>query len=326
MCKTLISNGIKGFHFYTLNLERSVRMIIDGLGLVSNKVRPLPWRQSVDECRLKEDVRPIFWKHRPQSYIRRTEFWDEFPNGRWGDSRSPAFGDVTDFHLGVTSHAVKKSHYSTELNDIDDIARTFIKYCQGEIKELPWNDQSLSVESETIKDQLIRLNSNGLLTINSQPKVNGASSSDPIHGWGRPNGWVYQKAYVEFFVSEEMLHRLLKELGKHKFLTYHAINRKGDKVFTNTEGANALTWGVFPGCEIQQPTIVDAGSFSAWKDEAFALWNTWANQYAEDSESFNLIKRVQKSWFLMNVVDNDFQNGNIFSYFEAVIDNGVIDH
>ena len=33
--------------------------------------------------RAKEDVRPIFWANRQQSYINRTESWDEFPNGRY---------------------------------------------------------------------------------------------------------------------------------------------------------------------------------------------------------------------------------------------------
>jgi methylenetetrahydrofolate reductase (NADPH) len=37
-------------------------------------------------------VRPIFWAIKPKSYIARTRDWDEFPNGRWGVSRSPAFG------------------------------------------------------------------------------------------------------------------------------------------------------------------------------------------------------------------------------------------
>jgi methylenetetrahydrofolate reductase (NADPH) len=37
-------------------------------------------------------VRPIFWAIKPKSYMSRTSEWDEFPNGRWGVSRSPAFG------------------------------------------------------------------------------------------------------------------------------------------------------------------------------------------------------------------------------------------
>lgn len=31
------------------------------------------------------------------SYIARTNDWDEFPNGKWGPSRSAAFGDVGDY-------------------------------------------------------------------------------------------------------------------------------------------------------------------------------------------------------------------------------------
>ena len=50
--------------------------------------RRLPWRPSTMANREKEDVRPIFWANRPKSYVARTEGWDEFPNGRWGDSSS----------------------------------------------------------------------------------------------------------------------------------------------------------------------------------------------------------------------------------------------
>jgi hypothetical protein len=31
------------------------------------------------------------------------------------------------------------------------------------------------------------------------------------------------------------------------------------------EGRNAVTWGVFPGHEIEQSTIIDKESFMAWK-------------------------------------------------------------
>jgi hypothetical protein len=77
--------------------------------------------------RAGEDVRPIFWANRPNrcqtliitlhhhddyhhhrhhitititititvtSYLERTVSWDEFPNGRWGNSASPAFGTI----------------------------------------------------------------------------------------------------------------------------------------------------------------------------------------------------------------------------------------
>jgi hypothetical protein len=47
----------------------------------------------------RRPVRPIFWANRPKSYMVRTNSWDEFPNGRWGDSRSPAYGELTTYHL-----------------------------------------------------------------------------------------------------------------------------------------------------------------------------------------------------------------------------------
>lgn len=46
------------------------------------------------------------------------------------------------------------------------------------------------------------------------------------------------------------------------------------------------TRGVFPEREIIQPTVVDATSFLAWKEEAFALWlDLWQNMYAAETEA-----------------------------------------
>ena len=59
------------------------------------------------------------------------------------------------------------------------------------VSVLPWSEMdSLQLETGSIKDQLVALNRRGYLTINSQPGVNGASSTDPKVGWGGPNGWV----------------------------------------------------------------------------------------------------------------------------------------
>jgi hypothetical protein len=53
--------------------------------------RAFPWRGSRANLKgMSEEVRPINWANRPKSYIKRTITWDEFPNGRWGDNRSPA--------------------------------------------------------------------------------------------------------------------------------------------------------------------------------------------------------------------------------------------
>lgn len=54
---------------------------------------------------------------------------------------------------------------------------------------LPWSEMdSLQLETGHIKEALVALNRAGYLTINSQPRVNGAPSTDPNVGWGGPNG------------------------------------------------------------------------------------------------------------------------------------------
>ena len=58
-----------------------------------------------------------------------------------------------------------------------------------------------------------------------QPNVNGATSEDPMVGWGMPGGYVYQKAYLEFFTSKENVDALLNVLPLFPRINYHIINR-----------------------------------------------------------------------------------------------------
>lgn len=59
---------------------------------------------------------------------------------------------------------------------------------------------------------------------------------------------------------------LLPHIERDHSITYYVINKRGDlNTNTTSEGPNAVTWGVFPGKEIVQPTIVEAISFMAWK-------------------------------------------------------------
>ncbi|CAG8786655.1 1179_t:CDS:2, partial [Gigaspora margarita] len=239
MIKKMYNNGISGFHFYTMNLERSTRLILEALQFVApvEKVKPLPWCPKQNALEL------------------------------WGCP-----------------------------NSLNDIYNIFVRYCRGELVSLPWSDQSLAEETDIIKDQLAFVNSLGYLTINSQPAVNGVRSDHKIFGWGPKNGYVYQKAYLEVFVSPTQL----------------------DSLIAKIERPNAVTWGVFPGKEIIQPTIVEAVSFMAWKDEAFELWNEWAKIYDPDSLSAKLISQIADNWYLINIVHNDFHDGSgIFRIFES---------
>ena len=57
----------------------------------------------------------------------------------------------------------------------------------------------------------------------------------------------------------------------------------------------AVSWGVFPGKEIMQPTVVDPKLFrGAWKDEAFALWSSeWGSIYEAESVSRKTLDMVR---------------------------------
>jgi methylenetetrahydrofolate reductase (NADPH) len=49
-----------------------------------------------------------------------------------------------------------------------------------------------------------------------------------------------------------------------------------------------------------------------WKEEAFQSWlDQWALIYGTDSTSFKFLENIHNSFFLMNVVDNDFINGDL---------------
>lgn len=65
--------------------------------------------------------------------------------------------------------------------------------CVVQVLCLPWNDEPLAQETNLLKDELEKVNKRGVLTINSQPNINGKPSTDPIVGWGPAGGYVYQK-------------------------------------------------------------------------------------------------------------------------------------
>jgi len=200
-----------------------------------------------------------------------------------------------------------------------DIFNVFTRYCKGELNALPWNDVGLSPETEVIISPLVRLNHSGFLTINSQPRVNAADSTDPKFGWGGAGGFVYQKAYVEFFASPDNYKALIQEMENFPSLSYVCANMSGDFA-SNLRSPCAVTWGVFPGKEITQPTVVDPDAFLVWKDEAFSLWKTqWAKIYEVGSSPHNAIMKMHDTYYLIAVVDNNFISGNIFTVFENIL-------
>ncbi|KAK2495497.1 hypothetical protein MC885_020270 [Smutsia gigantea] len=221
--------------------------------------RPLPWALSAHPKRREEDVRPIFWASRPKSYIYRTQEWDEFPNGRWGNSSSPAFGELKDYYLFYLKSKSPREEllkmWGEELTSEESVFDVFAHYLSGE------------------------------------PNRNGC------------------RAYLEFFTSPETVEALLQVLKKYELrVNYHIVDVKGENITNAPElQPNAVTWGIFPGREIIQPTVVDPVSFMFWKDEAFALWTEqWGKLYEEESPSRMIIQYIHDNYFLVNLVDNEF--------------------
>ena len=329
MVKKLMRRGVRGFHFFTQNLESSVTRILtdplpDGLGLLDDEreeelpcgvmdmQRDLPWRKSANMRRCgEEEVRPAFWSNRQKSYMAKTMTWDDFPNGRWGDSRSPAYGEEDYSHSHIAKHTqqwlqTKTGPWSDDAT-IKDISRMFIQSLYGE-PQLPWFESALASESSRILQETIDpMNRHGLLTINSQPGVNAEPSDTKDVGWGPRGGYVYQKHYIEFFCSPEVAQHVfsvVENKEKYSQLTYMGATA-GDDFRANSDGVTAVTWGVFPGKEIVQPTVVDTWSFREWRKEAFALWLL---PYKPGEERFcpKVVQEIYSTWWLVHIVDNDF--------------------
>ncbi|KAJ4359864.1 methylenetetrahydrofolate reductase (NAD(P)H) met13 [Didymosphaeria variabile] len=323
MCRKLIDAGILHLHFYTMNLAQSSRMVLEELDLLpdveSPLQKPLPWRPSLGLKRREENVRPIFWRNRNRSYIARTQDWDEFPNGRWGDARSPAFGEFDAYGIGLKGSNEQNIKLWGKPTSVKDLSDLFVKYMSGDLESLPWSESAISKEADTLQQNLIDLNRRGFFTINSQPPVNGAKSNHPVYGWGPAHGYVYQKAYLEVLVSPEYIAELITRIERDPEITYYAVNKDGDLKTNSPEGPNAVTWGVFPGKEIVQPTIVEAVSFLAWKDEFYRLGQQWANCHASISPSRYVIEDIMDTWYLINIVHNNFQEDNgIFPLFDGL--------
>ncbi|KAG5421425.1 MET13 [Candida metapsilosis] len=339
MCNKLIQSGyVNHLHFYTMNLEKSTIMALEKLNLIeaikSHEVvggTELPWRKSLHPERSKESIRPIFWQNRKYSYISRTATWDEFPNGRWGDSRSPAFGDIDLCASELLRQSPKRA---LELwgvpQNLKQLSNLVVSYLSGDLKSLPWSDGAVGEDTKVIIDDLVNLNKRGLLTMNSQPALNSVKSSEKVFGWGPKNGYVYQKQYLEFICHRDVIDKLLARIqefnktqgdSSSSIISYYAVDLSG-KLQTNCkpDDINAVTWGVFPGEEILQPTIVEQTSFLAWKDEVYRLFSEWNKVLSsnlvdidDDSKLQNfktLMNQVEHDFVLCNLVNNDFIDSN----------------
>lgn len=286
----------RGFHFFTLNLEKAVAFVLERSNLIPPDEHAIsegpsllavngsgftPIRRSASVVSdthnrvIVDGTRPtIRYLEAPANSINiepslaqdvtlavsegegtlgREATWDDFPNGRFGDPRSPAFGEIDGYgpSLHVSrAEALKLWGYPVSRSDISTL---FIRHIQGELTAIPWSEAELNEESKFIRDHLINLDKKGWWTVASQPAVNGVPSNHQTFGWGPKGGFVFQKAFVEMFIPRKEWEVLKEKLDRDEEVTYYASRgRKEEKLVTSEsseESVNAVTWGCFPSKE-----------------------------------------------------------------------------
>ncbi|KPI42172.1 Methylenetetrahydrofolate 1 [Cyphellophora attinorum] len=280
-----------------------------------------------------------------QGSLGREATWDDFPNGRWGPAHSPAYGEIDGYgpSLKVGPATARKLWGSP--TSPEDVTSMFSRLITGDLASIPWSDEvdptaglhgpgSLRAETSVIREQILDLiQRKHYWTLASQPAVDGARSNDEVFGWGpRDEGFVFQKAFVEFFCSrsewENVLRKKLVETPQDHLswmktdaegvyessdnITNGASKpgRSSSKRVPGQSGVNAVTWGVFRGKEIVTPTIIESESFRAWGEEAFAIWAEWRRCYARGSSEEQTLEALRKDLVLVNVVGQDYVGGH----------------
>lgn len=354
------TNGrIRGFHFYTLNLEKSIAQIVEQSSLLNRIIEDKSGEDDEDVIMDEEEyeegeVIPVKTKKQRtlslntsnkvivdkvrkdsqdfetastfkltapskkeiiaissgEGTLGRDATWDDFPNGRFGDSRSPAYGEIDGYGPSLKIANNKAYELWGYPVDVKDISNVFINYLEGRIDALPWSELGLSPETAMIQEELIQLNEKGYLSLASQPATDAVKSSDRIFGWGPKGGYVYQKAFVELFVSrKEWDSNLKNKLASNSKVSYYLGDAKGSfETSLNPKSSNAVTWGVFPDREILQTTIIEEESFKAWRDEAFSIWLEWGKLYKKGSPSYDLIQNIHDNYYLITVVYHDYRH------------------
>jgi len=280
-----------------------------------------------------------------QGALGREATWDDFPNGRWGPSHSPAFGEIDGYGPSLKVGPVTARKLWGHPKRPEDVSDLFRRHVKGELEAVPWSDDvegetggggasggALRAETDIIRADLLRLiEERGYLTLASQPAVDGVRSDDKVFGWGpKSEGFVFQKAFVEFFCRKEDWARDLRprlvESGEEEVSwmktdaqglfdasSMISQNEEGmdvSKRTPGTSGINAVTWGVFRGKEIVTPTIIESESFRAWGEEAFNVWSEWRRCFPRGSEEEQCLERIRQGVVLVNVVGQNYVGGH----------------
>ncbi len=267
--RIFLESDIRGFHLCSLNLEKSIERILDGLGwktdvgalaeadvrlsavpahlhLERTKNQMLSDRTGANTPRdfkvtTQEALKRTLARTSSSYQVPETTTWDEFPNGRYGDSRSPAFGEMDGYGVSLKVPAADALRIWGHPVTLADISTIFASYLEEKIACIPWCDAPLMHETLQIRDHLLALNrlgatpdaGKGWWSVGSQPAIDGAPSTDPVVGFGPSGGFIFQKAFVELFMSasdKDALVEAIDAMGPHAQYTYFAGNARGDFV------------------------------------------------------------------------------------------------
>jgi methylenetetrahydrofolate reductase (NADPH) len=136
--KLTADGGVPGVHFCTLNLEKSVQRVLEGLSWIRHKTpdhnrliveqpddlynnginmassppkdpKHMVTAHDAADSITHDLVNVVLSDHEEGAgEVNTAATWDEFPNGRFGDFKSPAFGDRDQW--GGLSHMVQYSY------------------------------------------------------------------------------------------------------------------------------------------------------------------------------------------------------------------------
>ncbi|KDQ07246.1 hypothetical protein BOTBODRAFT_120303 [Botryobasidium botryosum FD-172 SS1] len=325
--RRLTANGeVCGIHLCTFNLEKSVRRVLGGLGWTNDAPpqtndqahRHLPPDVLVSAHEVaramsttpsqEPDPFSVQSTATASTAHKLTPGWDDFPNGRFGDPTSPAYGayDMWDCGINLNEGIAQWGNPKSTT----DLTSFFLSYLNSAISTTPFSPEPLNVETSTILPHLIRLTSGGLWTVGSQPAVDAAPSSDGVFGWGPRGGYVFQKSFVEFFCDRRTVEWIKERVNTHGkgLVSFYAGDGQNDFFSNAEEGRNAVTWGVFPDQEIVQSTIIERDSFAAWMEEAFGIWYQWALFYPPDSAERELLEKASEKLWLVSIIHHDYKN------------------
>eukprot|EP00708_Paratrimastix_pyriformis_P002600 GAFH01001351.1.p2 GENE.GAFH01001351.1~~GAFH01001351.1.p2 ORF type:complete len:529 (-),score=246.99 GAFH01001351.1:15-1601(-) len=278
MVQYCMARGMLGFHFYVLNLEKAVKTTLTRLGwpIINQASRTLPFLEPGQTF---------------QAALGEARFEMPLLNALVPAYRMAAARGDPEFRKQVDRRTI----WGAAVAGPADVNGVFGAYYEGKIHRLPWSEDPVPRTLASCRADLADLAKHGVWAVHAQNGLVQVPSTDPIHGWGGPDGLVSQLAGLEFFMPKAKFAPFMAAVNPAAALV-HAVHIS-EGTFTNvTTGAEVIptAWGQW-GEEKRLATVMDAPRFNAAAIEAFALWlSKWATLYAEGSSSRQALEAIQQ--------------------------------